>query len=76
MKSLILLIAVFQAIGHVNGHSGETFKQNISNIVLSLSPDPDTESCEDVPNIPATGYKIVQGEIGTLFIDEFQKTLT
>ena len=73
MKSLILLIAVFQAIGHVNGHSGETFKQNISNIVLSLSPD--TESCEDVPNIPATGYTIVQGEIGTLFVDGFQKTL-
>ena len=39
---------------------------------ISLSLDP--ESCEDVLGIPATGtgYTIVQGEIGTLFKDEFE----
>ena len=36
MKTLILLIAVFQAMGDTNGNPGETFKQNSSNIELSF----------------------------------------
>jgi len=36
MKTLILLIAVFQAMGDANGNPGETFKQNSSNIERSF----------------------------------------
>ena len=47
-------------------------------LTISISISLDTESCEtilDIPTTYSTGQTIVQGEIGTLFIDEFQRTL-
>ena len=47
-------------------------------LTISISISLDTESCEtilDIPTTYSTGQTIVQGEIGTLFIDGFQRTL-